>query len=62
MTGRNKKLNNNEKPTTKLGHTHHLLISLYTSVPQPSQSWSRLYNYYLHIFLSLSDFFLLVAG
>ena len=59
MTNKNKKLYNNEKPTTKLRHSHHFLISLYTYVPQHSQSRSRLYNYYPHICLSLSDFFLL---
>ena len=53
---------NNEKPTTKLRHSHHLPISLHTFVPQPSQSRSRLYNHYLHIFPSLSEFFLLVPG
>jgi hypothetical protein len=52
---------NKNKNRTK-NHSIHLLILLYISTPHPLQFHSRLYNTNLHIFLSLSYFFLLVVG
>ena len=48
----------------KLRHSLHKPISLYISVPHPSQFQSIFYNHQLHIFLSLSLslLFLTVSG